>query len=319
LARFQKNNHISRDDDLVRRYLADIGRHPLLAKADEARLATLVETGQAALKQIDDAGCHGPVTLSTSRQRQLKAAVTAGDDAAALFVSSNLRLVVSIAKRYQGSGLPLLDLIQEGNLGLIHAVAKFDHHKGFKFSTYATWWIRQGISRGISNTGRVIRLPIHASDDAVVLRRTSEEMMSTLGRQPTTDELTATLGWPDGRVDTVRSFAEEPLSLSAAFAPEGDGEIGDLLADRNAVEPDEAAVLASVAINVDTLLAELPDRDRTVLRLRYGLDGGNPQTLDQVGARLHLSRERIRQIEAKAMAKLRQPSSDGHDRRRELL
>jgi RNA polymerase sigma factor (sigma-70 family) len=319
LALSQNNKHIGRDDDLVRRYLADIGRHPLLAREDETRLATLVETGQAALKRISDAGCDGQVTLSASLQRQLQAAVTAGDDAATLFVSSNLRLVVSIAKRYQGSGLPLLDLIQEGNLGLIHAVGKFDHHKGFKFSTYATWWIRQGISRGISNTGRVIRLPVHANDDAVALRRTSDEMMSTLGRRPTTDELTATLGWPYGRVDTVRSFSEEPLSLSAPFAPEGDGEISDLLADRNAVQPDEAAMLASTSINVDGLLAELPVRDRTILRLRYGLDGGNPQTLDQVGARLHLSRERIRQIEAKAMSKLRQPSSDGHDRARQLL
>jgi RNA polymerase sigma factor (sigma-70 family) len=302
----------SEDDDLVRLYLADIGRHPLLTKADEARLAILVEAGQTARNTLQAADDGDPdAVLSASSHRRLRTAVAAGDRATDTFVKSNLRLVVSIAKKYQWSGLPLLDLVQEGNLGLIHAVGKFDHHKGFKFSTYATWWIRQGITRGIANSGRTIRLPVHAGDHAFALRRTRDELETSLRRKPTTAELTAALGWPDGRVDAVQSFSREPLSLSTALSDDGDDELGDLIADSTAIEPADAAIAALLPAEIERLLAPLAERERLILRLRFGLDHGEPQTLDEVGVQFRLTRERIRQIEAQAMSKLRHPSCAG--------
>jgi len=299
------------DEDLVHLYLADIGRHPLLTKADEARLACLVEAGRVALATLGAADAEDGEVVSASRRRQLRAAVAAADRATDTFVQSNLRLVVSIAKKYQWSGLPLLDLVQEGNLGLIHAVDKFDHRKGFKFSTYATWWIRQGITRGIANSGRTIRLPVHAGDQAFALRKTRGELETSLGRRPTTAEITAALGWPDGRVEEVHRFSREPMSLSATLTDDGDEEFGDLIADANAIEPAAAAIAALLPAEIDRLLAPLTERERLILRLRFGLDRGDPQTLDEIGARFSLTRERIRQIEARAMSKLRHPSWEG--------
>jgi len=298
------------DEDLVRLYLVDIGRHPLLNKADEARLAGLVEDGQAARSALREAELPGSTPLSMGARRQLRAAVTAADQAADTFVKANLRLVVSIAKKYQWSGLPLLDLVQEGNLGLIHAVEKFDHRKGFKFSTYATWWIRQGITRGIANSARTIRLPVHAGDQAFALRKIRGELESTLGRKPTTAELTSALGWADGRVNAVREFSRDPVSLSTALSEDSDEELGDLLADVAAIEPSAAAIASLMPREIERLLAPLADRERLVIRLRFGLDQGEPQTLDQIGERFNLTRERIRQIEAGALSKLRHPSSD---------
>jgi RNA polymerase sigma factor (sigma-70 family) len=299
------------DDDLVRLYLADIGRHPLLTKADEARLAGLVEAGQAAQAALRAAEGGQDKPLSPARRRQLRAAVGAADRATDTFVQANLRLVVSIAKKYQWSGLPLLDLVQEGNLGLMHAVEKFDHRKGFKFSTYATWWIRQGITRGIANSARTIRLPVHAGDQAFALRKMRAELETTLGRKATTAELTTALGWPDGRVEAVQTFSREPLSLSAALTDDGDEELGDLIADSAAIDPAAAAIEALLPAEIDHLLAPLTERERLILRLRFGLDRGEPQTLDEIGAQFGLTRERIRQIEARAMSKLRHPSWDG--------
>jgi RNA polymerase primary sigma factor len=301
------------EEDLVRLYLGDIGRHQLLTKDDEATLGARIEAGKNARTELDSGE-----RLTAARKRQLRNLVRASDDAAELFVNANLRLVVSIAKKYQASGLPLLDLVQEGNLGLIHAVGKFDHRKGFKFSTYATWWIRQAITRGIANSGRTIRLPVHAGDQVTALRKMRAQLETELGRKPTTDDLTEALGWRPGQVEEVQRFAAEPASLSAPISEDGDDELGDFVADMGAVNPFEAAAEALLPAEVERLLAPLDERERMVLRLRYGLDRGEARTLDEVGEHFNLTRERIRQIENRALSKLRHPSVDG-DGGRSLL
>jgi RNA polymerase sigma factor (sigma-70 family) len=306
----KQNNPNRGDEDLVLLYLADIGRDPLLTKADETRLAGLVEAGQAARAKLQAAEGPQAEVLSASRRRQLRSAAAAADAAMDTFVKANLRLVVSVAKKYQWSGLPLLDLVQEGNLGLIHAVEKFDHRKGFKFSTYATWWIRQAITRGIANGGRTIRLPVSAGDQAFALRRIRGELEATLGRNPTTAELTIALGWRQGQVEGVQRFSRESTSLSLTLTEDGDQELGDLIADQTAVEPAAAAIEALIPGEIARLLAPLTERERQILRLRFGLDRAEPQTLEEVGEQFNLTGERIRQIEARAMSKLRHPSSE---------
>lgn len=292
------------EEDLVRLYLSDIGQHPLLSKEDEATLAEQRLVGIEARDELDN------TTPSPSRKRQLRRLAQQGEAAELRFVQSNLRLVVSIAKRYQGSGVPLLDLVQEGNLGLMHAVEKFDHRKGFKFSTYATWWIRQSITRGIANTGRSIRLPVQAGDTVKQLQRTRAELEDTLGRGPTTSEIAAAMGEPFDKVRTLLFHLSEPLSLSAPLREDSDAELGDTVGDQSAVSPEEAMLEAALVDEVEHVLAPLDDRERTILRLRYGLGGGEPRTLEDVGEHFLLTRERIRQIEAKAMSKLRHPSAD---------
>jgi len=291
------------DEDLVRLYLVDAGRHDLLTKADEARLAQQIEQGQGARAQLDDGTALTPAT-----RRTLRRAVRAGDEAHLAFVNANLRLVVSIAKRYQASDLPLLDLIQEGNLGLIHAVGKFDWRRGFKFSTYATWWIRQSISRGIANTSRTIRLPVHANEDVTRLHRARSELEMRNGRSATLAELGDELGISETKVSETLRIVAEPLSLSQPLSDEGDGELGDRVEDRSAASPYEAAALAMLPDEVEKLLAGLRPRERRVLSLRFGLDRGEPRTLEEVGEIFELTRERIRQIESKAMSKLRHPA-----------
>jgi len=292
------------EEDLVRLYLSDIGQHPLLSKEDEATLA------EQRLVGIDAAEELKSTNPSPARKRQLRRLVHQGEAAELRFVQSNLRLVVSIAKRYQGSGVPLLDLVQEGNLGLMHAVEKFDHRKGFKFSTYATWWIRQSITRGIANTGRSIRLPVQAGDTVKQLQRTRAELEDSLGRGPTTAEIAAAMGEPFDKVRTLLFHLSEPLSLSAPLREDSDAELGDTVGDQSAVSPEEAMLESALADEVEHVLAPLDDRERTILRLRYGLGGGEPRTLEDVGEHFTLTRERIRQIEAKAMSKLRHPSAD---------
>ncbi len=294
------------DEDLVRLYLTDIGRYELLTKDDEVRLAQAIEAGVAARRELDEVD-RG---LSAARRRELRRTVRAGDQAQRAFVQSNLRLVVSIAKKYQASGLPLLDLVQEGNLGLIHAVEKFDWRKGFKFSTYATWWIRQAITRGIANTGRTIRLPVHAGDTLARVQKARTRLEIEFGRPATTSELATDLELPEEKVLDALRFASDPLSLSEPLREDGDAELGDVVEDRGAASPFESAAAAMLGDEVGRLLSPLDEREREILRLRYGLDRGEPRTLEEVGEHFHLTRERIRQIEARAMSKLRHPSSE---------
>ncbi len=298
------------EEDLVRLYLNDVGKHALLSKEDEARLAQAIEAGRDARHEL-----AGTEALTPSRQRELRRVIRHGDEATDTFVKANLRLVVSIAKRYQSADVPLLDLVQEGNLGLMHAVEKFDWRKGFKFSTYATWWIRQAISRGIANTGRTVRLPVHAGDLLNRVTKARTRLEAQLGRRPTTAELAADLGTEQHKVVEILRYVSEPLSLSDPLRSDSDGELGDIVEDRSAVSPFDAAAASLLPAEVAKMLLVLDDRERAILQLRFGLDCGQPRTLDEVGVYFNLTRERIRQIEARAMSKLRHPTHDrnAHD------
>ena len=298
---------IERDEeDLVRLYLTDIGQYPLLTKEGEVRLAQQIEKGVEARSELDVSGDK----VAPARRRELRRSVRRGDEAVRTFVQSNLRLVVSIAKKYQASGLPLLDLIQEGNLGLMHAVEKFDWRKGFKFSTYATWWIRQAITRGIANTGRTIRLPVHAGDTLARLQKARSRLELKFGRPATLAELAVEVEMSEEKVTEALRFAAEPLSLSEPLREDGDAELGDVVEDRAAESPFEVAATSLLPEEISRLLAPLDNREREILKLRFGLDRGEPRTLEEVGDHFELTRERIRQIEARAMSKLRHPSSD---------
>ena len=296
----------AKDQDLVRLYLDEVGRYPLLTKDDEARLGQLVQAGQAA-----KAGLARNCAMAPAERRLLARAARAGDEAAETFVKANLRLVVSVASKYQWSGLPLLDLVQEGNLGLIHAVEKFDWRKGFKFSTYATWWIRQAITRGVANSGRTVRLPVHAGDLLNRVNKARGRLEGQLGRRPTVAELAADLQVAEDRVIDILRHAAHPLSLSDPLREDGDAELGDLVEDRSEVSPFDAAAAALLSGEVNKMLVALDGREREIIRLRFGLDRGQPRTLDEVGEHFSLTRERIRQIEARAMSKLRHPTLAG--------
>ena len=305
-----KERGVDQDEDLVRLYLTDIGQYQLLTKDDEVRLAQAVEDGVAARETLAVGETPGEEPLSAARKRALRRTARDGEEAGRMFVQSNLRLVVSIAKKYQASGVPLLDLIQEGNLGLIHAVEKFDWRKGFKFSTYATWWIRQAITRGIANTGRTIRLPVHAGDNLVRVQKARSRLELKLQRPATLAELAAEVDMTQDKVTEALRFAAEPLSLSQPLSEDGDAELADVVQDRSAESPDEAAAKSLLAKEIDRLLGSLSERERDIVKLRFGLDRGEPRPLEEVGTIFGLTRERIRQIEAKAMSKLRHPSSD---------
>jgi RNA polymerase sigma factor (sigma-70 family) len=307
------NNHAAQpEEDLVRLYLHDIGKHDLLTKEDETRLAQAIEAGREARTEFATSE-----RITPAHKRELRRLTRDGEEAAETFVSGNLRLVVSIAKRYQAAELQLLDLVQEGNLGLIHAVEKFDWRKGFKFSTYASWWIRQAITRGIANTSRTIRLPSDASDLLTRLAEARGRLEGQLGRRPSVAELAADLEIGEVRVAEILRHTGPPLSLSQPLGEYGDGELGDLVEDRSTVSPFDAAAAVMLPGEVNKMLLALNEREREILRLRFGLDRGDARTLDQVGKHLSLSRERIRQIEDLALSKLRHPSNDRDSR--ELL
>jgi len=291
------------DENLVELYLVDIARRPLLTKRDEVELAQRIEAGVEAREQLGASDRPTPAA-----RRELVRRARDGDSARHTFVEANLRLVVSIAKRYRSSGLQLLDLVQEGNLGLLHAVDKFDWRKGFKFSTYSTWWIRQAIQRGISNTSRTVRLSVHAGDRLLQARQARARLESQLRRTPTHAEVAAELDIPEHVLAGIMIRGTAPVSLSAPLSADGDdGELADVVSDPLATSPIDAAIAALLPGEIAKLLVPLTPREREVLTLRFGLDCGEPRTFDQVGAHLELSRERIRQIEATAMSKLRHP------------
>src|SRR3954471_2205988 len=263
MVRVPKQRPESAEEDLVRLYLGDIGRHALLTKDDEARLAMAIEEGNTARAEVARAEAAGE-RLSPAKKRELRGKTRAGDEATQTFIQANLRLVVSIAKKYQASELPLLDLVQEGNLGLIHAVEKFDWRKGFKFSTYATWWIRQAITRGIANTGRTIRLPVHAGDTLARLQKARSRLELKLGRPATLSELANEVEMPEDKVTEALRFAAEPLSLSEPLREDGDAELGDVVEDRSAESPFEVAATALLPEEIARLLAPLDEREREI-------------------------------------------------------
>jgi len=290
---------VTRDSDLLALYLADIGRYPLLSAADEVRLAQEIELGQAARVALEER-----TDLTPKERRDLRRSVRSGEEAWQTFVQSNLRLVVAIAKKYHSSGVALLDLIQEGNLGLMRAVGKFDWHMGFKFSTYASWWIRESIERGIGTTRSTIRLPRQVGDQVKRMQRTQMRLETELGRHATTDEIATELGVSQDRVEELMRFATPPLSLSTPIGSE-DRTLADMLASETSESPGEVAVSGVMSETVEKLLARLDERERRIISLRYGLDGSQPRTYAEVAAYFPLTRERIRQIEVSATARLR--------------
>jgi RNA polymerase sigma factor (sigma-70 family) len=293
--------------DLVRLYLDEIGRHPLLTADDEVRLGTLVRAGLDARARLD-----GDEPLTPAERGELRRTVRKGEDATAEFVRANLRLVVSVARRYRYPGVGLLDLVQDGNLGLLHAVEKFDPRMGYKFSTYATWWIRQAISRGVDAAGKTIRVPSHAEDQLRVLGRARDDFESEHGRRPTAAELAHDTGID---VAVIERLLQTPAVAASLDQPVADDAsvLGDLVADDGADAPDRHAADLDRADSLDRLLAVLDDRERGILRMRYGLGGdGEEHSMPEVAAAFHLSRERIRQIEANAFSKLRHPSNELH-------
>jgi RNA polymerase primary sigma factor len=287
--------------DSFRLYLDEVGRHPLLTKDDEIELSQAFEAGQAAQAQLRDLPPDHP-----DRPR-LEAVAARGERARRKMIESNLRLVVSIARRFSATGLPLGDLVQEGNLGLLRAVEKFDWRKGFKFSTYATWWIRQAIARGAADRGaRAIRLPVHVDEQVGRLRRTEIRMQEELGREPTDEELASQLDVPVDKINRLRENTQTVTSLDAPIGDDG-AALQDFLEDDSAVGPDELAVEAVGREALEQVLNDLPERERQVLILRFGLDSGTPRTLEEVGAVMGFSRERARQVERDALACLRSP------------
>jgi RNA polymerase primary sigma factor len=291
--------------DLVRVYLREIGRVALLTAADEVDLAKRVEAGVFAAERLEQLERDG--SLGAELRRDLLAVVGDGQRAKQRLIESNLRLVVSIAKRYAGRGLPFLDLIQEGNLGLIRAVEKFDYTRGFKFSTYASWWIRQAVSRAVADQARTIRIPVHMVETVNRILRAQRLLVQSLGRDPSAAEIAVQVDMPAERVEEIKRLAMEPVSLHSPVGEEEGSELGDLIEDSESVPPAELVSAGLLASHVEAVLTHLGDREREVVRMRYGLTDGEPRTLEEVGRAFGVTRERVRQIEAKSLAKLRHP------------
>ncbi|HHV33406.1 MAG TPA: RNA polymerase sigma factor RpoD [Acholeplasma sp.] len=296
-----------RIDDPVRMYLKEIGRIPLLSADEEVNLAIRMEEGRYAKEQLAEIKETGR-EIPDAERVQLEQMNEDGLQAKNKMIESNYRLVVSIAKRYVGRGMQFLDLIQEGNMGLIRAVDKFDYTKGFKFSTYATWWIRQAITRAVADQARTIRIPVHMVETINKLVRTQRQLVQELSREPTAQEIGEKMEISAERVQQIQRIAQEPISLEAPIGEEEDSSLGDFISDTNTLTPHETAVQEWIKKALDEVLETLTDREEKVLRLRYGLLDGKTHTLEEVGKEFGVTRERIRQIEGKALRKLRQPS-----------
>jgi RNA polymerase primary sigma factor len=301
--------------DPVRMYLKEIGKVPLLTAEQEVTLAKRIEAGMQAAEKLnppteDDEGnpLPEPPELSENQRASHQAVQRDGELARRQLTEANLRLVVSIAKRYVGRGMALLDLIQEGNLGLIRAVEKFDYTKGFKFSTYATWWIRQAITRSIADQARTIRIPVHMVETMNKVLRVQRQMLQELGREPTVEEIATKVEMTPDKVREIQRIAQEPVSLETPVGEEDDSLLGDFVEDPNVIAPATAAARALLSEAIEEALQELNDRERAVVRLRFGLDDGQIRTLEEVGKEFGVTRERIRQIESKTLAKLRHPT-----------
>jgi RNA polymerase primary sigma factor len=288
--------------DLVRIYLREIGRVPLLTAEDEVELAKSIEAGLYAEEKL-----NGGFPLLGAERADLEWLAADGVRAKQRLIEANLRLVVSIAKRYIGRGLVFLDLIQEGNLGLIRAVEKFDYTRGYKFSTYATWWIRQAITRAIADQARTIRVPVHMVETINKLARVQRQLHQELGREASVEELAAEMGIEPDRVAEIQRIAQEPVSLQSPIGEE-ESDLGDFIEDADAVVPIEAAAFIMLQDQLDRVLCELSEREQRIIQLRFGLTDGHPRTLEEVGREFGVTRERIRQIESKTLAKLRHPS-----------
>ena len=293
--------------DPVRMYLKEIGKVDLLTAAEEVDLAMKIEAGLDAADKLEQQEA-GEIELTRAEMRRLMRVEQVGLDAKQALISANLRLVVSIAKRYVGRGMLFLDLIQEGNLGLIRAVEKFDYEKGFKFSTYATWWIRQAITRAIADQARTIRIPVHMVETINKLVRVQRQLLQDLGRDPTPEEIGAEMDMSADRVREIQKISQEPVSLETPIGEEEDSQLGDFIEDSQAIVPADAASFSMLQEQLTQVLDGLAERERKVIELRFGLVDGHPRTLEEVGREFGVTRERIRQIESKTLAKLRHPS-----------
>ena len=302
-------------EDPVRMYLKEIGKVPLLSADEEIELAQKMEAGSVAVEKIPLLKERLAETGEEQEKEEIQAEIKAlqldvdrGSDAKKRLAEANLRLVVSIAKRYVGRGMLFLDLIQEGNLGLIKAVEKFDYRKGYKFSTYATWWIRQAITRAIADQARTIRIPVHMVETINKLIRVSRQLLQELGREPTPEEIAEEMKMPVERVREILKISQEPVSLETPIGEEEDSHLGDFIKDDNVPVPADAATFTLLKEQLEEVLGTLTEREQKVLTLRFGLEDGRARTLEEVGKEFNVTRERIRQIEAKALRKLRNPS-----------
>ena len=294
-------------DDPVRMYLKEIGKVNLLSSDEEIELAQAMDAGNAAKAQLEELQSAGE-EIPAEVRAELDKAIKRGERAKQRLAEANLRLVVSIAKRYVGRGMQFLDLIQEGNLGLIKAVEKFDYTKGYKFSTYATWWFRQAITRAIADQARTIRIPVHMVETINKVIRVSRQLLQELGHDPTPEEIAEEMSMPVERVREILKIAQEPVSLETPIGEEEDSHLGDFIADEDASEPAEAASFTLLKEQLVEVLSTLTPREEKVLKLRFGIEDGRTRTLEEVGKEFNVTRERIRQIEAKALRKLRHPS-----------
>ncbi|HYA67233.1 MAG TPA: RNA polymerase sigma factor RpoD [Acidimicrobiales bacterium] len=306
---YSSSDHGGAGADPVHTYLKEIGKVPLLTAELEVELAKRIEAGGEAFEELEQREAESGRRLPTDERVRLRMLVRRGQQAKEALIEANLRLVVSIAKRYRNRGLAFLDLIQEGNLGLMRAVEKFDYTKGFKFSTYATWWIRQAITRALADQGRTIRIPVHMVETINKVVRVQRQLLQELGREPTVEEIAGRVEFPIERVREIQRINQDTVSLEQPMGDEEDFSLSDLIEDQGAEVPDDAATRSMLHEAVRDALATLPKREREVMELRFGLDDGRVRTLEEVGKAFGVTRERIRQIEAKTLAKLRHPNA----------